>query len=309
MAKFSDDAKELGASRVGAIILGQTPFSTNERERQKTIHAKTGVTTLAESDFNKEAKDRGNYLEDGILNWTKDKLERMSEGKALVKLGKVTHGYRLDDLKLCASLDGILQIDGKIVVRDPGTQGHMELSGFGALEIKTMAHEDGPPRMDQVIQLQTQLLCSGFKWGIIAIFGKSQKLNLYPYKADKELFKIITEKVLEFWNKVELDEPYPPLDNGKPYTINLDHLKTKNEVLNLISDYNKAYAETKYWQKLVDECKEALELVMSEHDAEYAEIGGFKINNPLVKRKATPEKVIPAKEATYHRRFKIEEIR
>ena len=39
MAKYSDDAKELGASRVPAIVLGQTKFSTNERERLKTLHA------------------------------------------------------------------------------------------------------------------------------------------------------------------------------------------------------------------------------------------------------------------------------
>tara|TARA_R100000664_G_C2758926_1_gene148197 strand:+ start:3861 stop:4787 length:927 start_codon:yes stop_codon:yes gene_type:complete len=308
MAKYSDDSKELGASRVGAIVLGENKFTTNERERLKTINAINGVTTLGESDFNKEAKDRGNYLEKGLMEWAKDKLEHMSEGKAIVKLAKVTHGYRLDDLKLCASLDGILQIDGEVLVRDPVTRGHMALSGFGALEIKTMNAEE-TPRMDQVIQLQTQLMCSGFKWGIIAIFGKLQKLHLFPYKADKNLFEIITDKVHEFWNRVENDVPYPPIDNGKPVTINLDHLKMKNEVLQLITDYNKAKSETLYWQKNVDECKEALELVMSEHDAEYAEIGGFKINNPLVKRKAVPERIVPAKDATYHRRFSIEEIK
>ena len=66
MAKYSDDTKELGASRVPAIVLGQTKFSTNERERQKTIHARQGIPTI-ESDFAQEAKDRGNYLEDAIV--------------------------------------------------------------------------------------------------------------------------------------------------------------------------------------------------------------------------------------------------
>ena len=36
MAKYSDDRFELGASRVPALVLGETKFTTNERERLKT---------------------------------------------------------------------------------------------------------------------------------------------------------------------------------------------------------------------------------------------------------------------------------
>ena len=190
-------------------------------------------------------------------------------------------------------------------MQDPQTKGHMILTGMGALEIKT-TNTDDFPRHDQVMQLQTQLLCSGLKWGIIAIFGKSQRLHLVPYKADQELHNIIMEKVTEFWQKVDLDEPYPPLDNGKPYTINLDHLKTKNEVIRIAIDWAKADAEVREWTTTRQECQEALELVMEQNDAEMAEIGEYKILHPIVKRKAQPEKIVPAKEASYYRRFKIE---
>ena len=304
MAKFSDDAKELGASRVPAIVLGQTKFSTNERERLKTLHARQGIVTI-ETDFAKGAKDRGNYLEDAIATWATDKVSEIARGIADVKFCKVDQGYRIHDLALCASLDGILQIDGEIKMQDPQTKGHMVLTGFGALEIKT-TNADDYPRYDQVLQLQAQLLCSGFKWGIIAVFGKSQKLTLVPYKADQEVFKIIKEKVKEFWQKVDQDEPYPPLDNGIPYTINLDHLKTKNEIINLAMDWAKADAEVRAWTRIKEECQVGLELVMDQNDAEMAEIGEYKILHPIVKRKAQPEKIVPAKEASYYRRFKIE---
>ena len=101
------------------------------------------------------------------------------------------------------------------------------------------------------------------------LFGKSQRLNLVPYKADQELHGIIMEKVTEFWQKVDLDEPYPPLDNGKPYTINLDHLKTKNEVIRIAMDWAKADAEVREWTTTRQECQEALELVQEENRPRY----------------------------------------
>ena len=67
MAKFSDDRFEIGASSVPAVVLGQTKFTTNERVRQKTIHARKGIPTI-ESDFgSKEALRRGNFLEPAVI--------------------------------------------------------------------------------------------------------------------------------------------------------------------------------------------------------------------------------------------------
>ena len=304
MAKFSDDRFELGASRVPALVLGETKFTTNERERLKTIHAQKGIPTL-ETEFGKEAKKRGNYLEEAIIQWAVDELEEQANFETSIQLGKVTHGYRLDDIKLCASLDAILNVEGSLLMKDPKTRGHMELSGMGALEIKT-SNSDDSPRIDQVIQLQAQLMCSGFEWGIIAVFGKQQRLSLTPFKADTEMHDIIREKVEEFWTKVGLDEPYPALDNGPAYTINLDHIETKEHVIQLSLDWLTADNEIKAWTKTKQECQEALEKVMTSNQAEIAEIGDFKILNPIIKRKAQPEKVVPAKPPSYYKKFKIE---
>jgi len=303
MAKYSDDAVELGASRVPAIVLGKTSFSTNERERQKTLHARQGIVTV-ETEFGKDAKERGNYLEDAIIKWARDKIADMAS-TAEVELCKVTQGYRIDGLALCASLDAILNIKGEVTMHNQLTGEPVILSGFGALEIKT-TNTDDLPRTDQIIQLQTQLLCSGFKWGIIAVFGKAQKLTLVPFEADQELFNQIMEKVNEFWQKVDLDEPYPPLDNGPPSIINLDHLDIKDSLIGVAEDWLMCDAEIKKWTKKKDEDQRLLQRIMEQNEAEHAEVGDINIAYPTITRKAQPEKIVPAKEATYYRKFKIE---
>ena len=303
MAKYSNDAVELGASRVPAIVLGKTSFSTNERERQKTLHARQGIETI-ETDFGKDAKERGNYLEDAIIKWSRDKVADIGPASE-VQLCKVTQGYRIDGLALCASLDAILNIKGEITKHNQLTGEPVILSGFGALEIKT-TNTDDLPRTDQIIQLQTQLLCSGFKWGIIAVFGKAQKLTLVPFEADQDIFDQIMEKVNEFWQKVDLDEPYPPLDNGPPSIINLDHLDIKDSLIGVAEDWLMCDAEIKKWTKKKEEDQKLLQRIMEQNEAEHAEVGDINIAYPTITRKAQPEKIVPAKEATYYRKFKIE---
>ena len=303
MAKYSNDAVELGASRVPAIVLGKTSFTTNERERQKTLHARQGIETI-ETEFGKDAKERGNYLEDAIIKWARDKVADIGPASE-VELCKVSQGYRIDELKLCASLDAILNIKGEITMHNQMTGEPVILSGFGALEIKT-TNTDDLPRTDQIIQLQTQLLCSGFKWGIIAVFGKAQKLKLVPFEADQDIFDQIMEKVNEFWQKVDLDEPYPPLDNGRPAIVNLDHIDITDSLIGVAEDWLMCDAEIKKWTKKKDEDQRLLQRIMEQHEAEYAEVGDINIAYPTITRKAQPEKIVPAKEATYYRKFKIE---
>ena len=303
MAKYSNDAVELGASRVPAIVLGKTSFTTNERERQKTLHARQGIETI-ETEFGKDAKERGNYLEDAIIKWARDKVADIGPASE-VELCKVTQGYRIDELALCASLDAILNIKGEITMHNQMTGEPVILSGFGALELKT-TNPDDLPRTDQIIQLQTQLLCSGFKWGIIAVFGKAQKLTLVPFEADQDIFDQIMEKVTEFWQKVDLDEPYPPLDNGPPSIINLDHLDIKDSLIGVAEDWLMCDAEIKKWTKKKEEDQKLLQRIMEQNEAEHAEVGDINIAYPTITRKAQPEKIVPAKEATYYRKFKIE---
>tara|TARA_R110000822_G_scaffold99464_3_gene224433 strand:+ start:761 stop:1684 length:924 start_codon:yes stop_codon:yes gene_type:complete len=304
--KWSNDADELGASKVGAIVMGETPFQTNEAVRQIVLNAKAGVQSIDDGLY-QDAKDRGNYLEPTLTEWASDKLDNLCPDNVVCNYTPPIDAHRIKEMRLCASLDGILEVvGGELTIPNP--QGDdISVSGFGALEIKTDGWDDGPPRADQVIQLQTQMLCAGFKWGVIAKLGPKLKFTLFPYRLSEKLVGIIIEKVAEFWDRVDRDLPYPPIDNGKPDSISLDSMETRDDVIQIITDYNQCKAEEKAWKLKKEQCQEALELVLDEVDAEYATIGEYKISFPIIKRKATPEKIVPAKPSTEHRRFSIEE--
>lgn len=305
--KWSNDADELGASKVGAVVLGETPFQTNEAVRQIVLNAKAGVQAIDDGLY-KDAKDRGNYLEPALIGWASDALDNLCPDNVACNFLPPTDAHRLKDLRLCASLDGILHVvGGDMTIPNPHGE-DITVTGYGALEIKTDGWDDGPPRADQVIQLQTQMLCADFQWGVIAKLGPKLKFSLYPYMRSEKLCNIIMEKVADFWYRVDMDQPYPPIDNGKPDAIPLDHLETKNDLIQIITDYEKCKAEEKSWKLQKERCQEAIELVLDEVDAEYATVGNYKISFPIVKRKAQPEKIIPAKPSTEHRRFSIEEI-
>jgi len=305
--KWSNDADELGASKVGAVVLGETPFQTNEAVRQIVLNAKAGVQAIDDGLY-KDAKDRGNYLEPALIGWASDALDNLCPDNVACNFLPPTDAHRKKDLRLCASLDGILHVvGGDMTIPNPNGD-DITVTGYGALEIKTDGWDDGPPRADQVIQLQTQMLCADFQWGVIAKLGPKLKFSLYPYMRSEKLTHIIMEKVQDFWYRVDMDQPYPPIDNGKPDAIPLDHLETKNDLIQIITDYEKCKAEEKSWKLQKERCQEAIELVLDEVDAEYATVGNYKISFPIVKRKAQPEKIIPAKPSTEHRRFSIEEI-
>jgi len=305
--KWSNDADELGASKVGAVVLGETPFQTNEAVRQIVLNAKAGVQAIDDGLY-KDAKDRGNYLEPALIGWASDALDNLCPDNVACNFLPPTDAHRIKDLRLCASLDGILHVvGGDMTIPNPNGD-DITVTGYGALEIKTDGWDDGPPRADQVIQLQTQMLCADFQWGVIAKLGPKLKFSLYPYMRSEKLTHIIMEKVQDFWYRVDMDQPYPPIDNGKPDAIPLDHLETKNDLIQIITDYEKCKAEEKSWKLQKERCQEAIELVLDEVDAEYATVGNYKISFPIVKRKAQPEKIIPAKPSTEHRRFSIEEI-
>ena len=75
--KYSKDGFEIGASKVPTIVLGQNDFGLTREDIRKTfveIINNPDVIQL-ESKQNQNAKNRGNYLEDGIAHWVSDQLE------------------------------------------------------------------------------------------------------------------------------------------------------------------------------------------------------------------------------------------
>src|SRR5210317_1305314 len=141
MTKWSDDAVELGASKVGAVVLGETPFSTNEQTRQIVLNAREGVTTIDRSMY-ADAQERGNYLEESLIYWASDKLDAMCDDEVACNYIPTNDAHRKTDLRLCASLDAILEVvGGELTIPNP--QGDpITVKGYGALEIKTDGWDD-----------------------------------------------------------------------------------------------------------------------------------------------------------------------
>ena len=102
-----------------------------------------------------------------------------------VSLTKPTKAYRLEKYRMAASLDGVLEVHGgAIPFEDPQTGEVVMLEGKGCCEIKTQGYNDGPPTYENILQVQAQMLCSGFKWAIIGKLGPRLKFEMFVFKAD-----------------------------------------------------------------------------------------------------------------------------
>tara|TARA_B100000212_G_scaffold278513_1_gene218179 strand:- start:153 stop:419 length:267 start_codon:yes stop_codon:yes gene_type:complete len=75
--KFSKDGFEVGASKVPCIVKGQDDHGNTREELRKYFIdiRKDPDVVLLKSKRNQNAKDRGNYLEDGVAQWVSDQLE------------------------------------------------------------------------------------------------------------------------------------------------------------------------------------------------------------------------------------------
>ena len=117
--KYTDDGKELGASKIATIMLGWGPFDSPEDLRINAQHAQAGVEVL---DTNRwaEASERGNELEISLGEWAVKKLQRMAAGVAITA-SRPQQGYfkgttALD--KIGSSLDFLLDIRGELFIPD-----------------------------------------------------------------------------------------------------------------------------------------------------------------------------------------------
>ena len=209
--KFSKDGYEVGASKVPLIVIGQDDFgNTREQLRYRFMEIRCNPDIVhLESKQNKNAKDRGNYLEDGIAHWVSDQLDSLCTDSGSVTFRKPIDAYRLSKYKMAASLDGVLTIQGEpIQYDDPQTGKTFTLSGEGVCEIKTQGYNDHVT-YDHILQLQAQMFVTGFKWGVIGHLGPRLKMQMFVFESHKEIQKKIIERVKDFWRRVEKHTPYP----------------------------------------------------------------------------------------------------
>ena len=315
--KFSKDGFEVGASKVPLIVIGQDDFGNTREELRKyfiDIRKNPDVVRL-ESKQNKNAKDRGKYLEDGIAHWVSDQLDNLCTDPGSVTFRKPIDAYRMDRYpfstgyryKMAASLDGVLEIHGgSIQYDDPQTGKTITLSGEGVCEIKTQGYNDHVT-YDHILQVQAQLLVTGFKWGVIGHLGPRLKMQMFVFESHKQIQKKILERVKDFWRRVEKDTPYPVIaePTEKVYS---DWSNDDKGLTKLTNDYDLAKDEIERWTTTKDQLANAIKSILKQENASYVKIREKQIACELITRKATVEKIVPAKPASQYEKLTVKEI-
>ena len=187
----------LSASRA-AQLEGLSPYGTNNELLSEMIAIDEG--RLPEPWDGNELTFWGDTHEPVIINETAKRLDLCAFRT------QIDEPYFHPTLKLACSLDG----DGRIgraikadaekgiymmntaVIDDPDADIIMECKTTQA------AAEDVPPPWRGPIQLQAQMMCTGAKYGVVAVLYRGSTLRLFVYEADPVMQKRISDSVVEF---------------------------------------------------------------------------------------------------------------
>ena len=191
----------IGASEVGAIM-GLSQYKSNVELFYEKIGQGLGynVENLAmflgheyESPIAQLWEYWGGTVESLIENArAKNKVRRMQKVNAYIQNPKYPH--------LFVSLDRRIN---KHVDQETGQE-----RGNGALEIKTISGyesdkwESGIPP-SHVVQVQTQLLVTGWQYGELAVQKDGRQFDVYPFEKHKGVCREIVKQTTDFWKRVE----------------------------------------------------------------------------------------------------------
>ena len=294
----------MSASRLPAL-LGLSKYQTPNDELQFSINASKGVPR---EDKQNEAMAWGDRLESIILRETAKRLE-------LFELStEFDSAFFHDTLPLACSLDGYAHGRGQKIRTDTDAgiivvgQDEIMLDGFGVLEAKltAVAPEEIPALYRGPVQLQAQMDIMQAKWGALAVLYQGTTLRIFLFEPHQQTLYTIKTAVLEFQNKLEKYKAtgeidfYPPAnpkDADRMYPA-----ADENVVVNLpgraeqlVDQIVTANADIKAAEARRSEAETELKAMMGQ--AAKASIGRFEIRWPMRSYKATPEKVVPAKDA------------
>lgn len=292
----------VSASTVPAL-LGLNPYHSPNDLLKQCIEASRGEYV---SDFNgNEATRWGDRLEPVVLTQAAERLELMD-----VELDPRVP-FHHETLPLAASLDGRAFGRGELVTDTARgiyciNADRISIDGMGVLESKVTrsAPEVVPPPYRGPLQLQAQMMCTGYKWGAIATFYGGIELRLFVYRADPVVQRRIADAVIEFeerkrnidWypviNSADGNTAYPRVDDGA-HVIDLAKNADGEELLRMLV---KARADKALAELNIDEAEAGLKEIMGSH--EYAEgmVGNqkYRLKWGMRTMKAKPERVMPA---------------
>ena len=131
------------------------------------------------------------------------------------------------------------------IIAEPA-EAELELgfSGPGAMELKNsdwMVHRrtwtDGEPPPHILLQLQHQLACTGYSWGVVVCLVGGNDLQAYRYAARPRLIADIRARVAAFWQSIrDGAEPDPDGSDGADHVLRALYHEMVDDIIDLNGD-------------------------------------------------------------------------
>lgn len=215
-------SRVVGGSEIAALFGCQQPYQMSLYE---LWHVKAGLVSPPEVEG--ERIEWGNDLEDAIaqvvarrMGWTIRKGGHV--------LDKTTPG-------LGCTLDYEIISDGPL-------HGALEIKNVDWLQHRSKWLNDEPPA-HILLQLQHQLACTGYTWGIIAALVGGNRLETYEFQARPKIIAEIRKRVAAFWRSID-ENRVPEIDgsDGAFRTLKELHPEPRDEAIDLSTDESFAVA-------------------------------------------------------------------
>lgn len=187
-------ARHVGASEVAALYGAQPDYAPS---LYVLWHVKAGLAELPPASG--ERVEWGLRIEEAIAQAAAER-----EGWTLLRGRYASH-----DCGLGATLD-------RIIADGASPDG---AAGCGVLELKNVdrvafqRHWKEEPPLHILLQLQAQLLATGFRWGAIAALVGGNELRVWRYTARPKLHADMERRVRQFWEDVRAGRK-PPVDGS-----------------------------------------------------------------------------------------------
>jgi hypothetical protein len=300
VGKVTDD-KQMSVSRLPAL-LGHSPYKSRNEELQ---HSKDAIAGTLEPWAGNEATGFGNIFEPVCI---KIAGERLGVDRLVTD---ITEPYIHPELPLQASLDAVGEFKKPVTfVTDPAAGIYVvgadiiTLDGCGCIENKvtSVRPEDVPALHRGPVQVQGQMMCSGFKWAALCILYGGIEMRIFLFAPHPVTVAAITEAVLDFDQRLETGEWYD-LEQSHPGDALLLYPEADEEVPVILEADLSAFAEAiltskaaiKTCEQVISDATLALQGHMGNHAL--AKCGGYEIKWGMRNMKAQPEKTTPAKVA------------
>lgn len=294
-------SNEKASASIIPAIMGFSPYTTRNGQLEQTL---AHINGTAENWEGNEATSWGNTLEPIVLGEMADRLDISVQTQ-------IEEAAIHPELPLEASLDGRGYGGGQVIEHAPENglyvltdTGKIELKGNGTMETKVTSvfPEDQPDFSRGPLQLQAQLMCTGYGWGAIGVLYRGIELRIFLYERHQPTIDAITKAVVDFDRRLKSDPvDWYPLDDSEdavlvfPGDDSEPEIELPLEAGNLCREIAILKDQIKGNEETIKAHNLELQKLMGNHTK--ATVAGWHLKWPVRNYKAQPEKVVPAKDA------------